>query len=116
MTTTIPVAASHLVTSHGADFFGEDRYTLKSLTSLAAYAEGALPYDERGPLVQLLKTPAEMDISAEQARLLAALLLRVSRHRFTKPQPSKLARALADAASRAAADGQPWEWRIQPGA
>ena len=31
-------AEAHVVTSHGADFFGEDRHALKSLTSSAASA------------------------------------------------------------------------------
>jgi hypothetical protein len=30
-----------------------------------------------------------------------------------KAKPSALARALADAAGRAAADGEPWEWRVE---
>ncbi|MFD3580704.1 hypothetical protein [Streptomyces sp. NPDC058644] len=35
MTTTIPQAASHVVTSHGADFFGQDRHTLQLLLGAA---------------------------------------------------------------------------------
>ena len=52
-------AQAHVVTSHGADFFGEDRHPLKALVSLAGYAEGCLPRDERGPLVLLLTNPGD---------------------------------------------------------
>ncbi|MFE5563274.1 hypothetical protein, partial [Streptomyces sp. NPDC056544] len=52
-------AEAHVVTSHGADFFGEDRHPLKALASLAGYAEGCLPYAERRPLVLLLTNPGE---------------------------------------------------------
>lgn len=117
MTTTTHEAASHVVTSHGADFFGEDRHTLKSLASLAGYAEGALSYADRKPIVELLQNPGDGgSMPPENAALVAELLLKVSRHKFVKPKPSALARALADAAARAAADGEPWVWRIEAGA
>jgi hypothetical protein len=104
----------HLVVSHGADFFGVDRHPLKALTSLAGYAEGTLPHADRGPLVQLLSAPAEQTIPAAEAATLATLLLRVARHKFTRPAASTLARALGDAAARAAAAGELWQWTIEP--
>ncbi|MGW1902966.1 DUF7739 domain-containing protein [Streptomyces hirsutus] len=107
---------AHVVTSHGADFFGEDRHPLKALTSLAGYAEGCLPGAERGPLVELLKNPGNGGtLPAEKAAEVAELLLRLARHRFVKGPAAAVARALADAAARAAADGEPWEWRVTEG-
>lgn len=105
---------THVVVSYGADFFGEDRHTLKALTSLAGYAEGCLSREERGPVVLLLSNPGEGGtMPASQAAEVAQLLLKLARHRFVRPKESAVARALADAAERAAADGQPWEWRIE---
>ncbi|WP_225829309.1 hypothetical protein [Streptomyces naphthomycinicus] len=105
--------APHAIVSHGADFFGEDRHPLKALASLAGYAEGCLSQTERGPLVDLLRDPGHGgSIPPEKARQVAELLLRISRWKFVKPGPSAMARALADAAARAAADGEPWVWRI----
>ena len=97
---------AHVVVSHGADFFGEDRHPLKTLTSLAGYAEGCLPSAERGPLVQLLQNPGEGGtIPADKVSGVAQLLMRLARHRFVKASAAAHARALADAANRAAADG-----------
>jgi hypothetical protein len=107
-------AEPHVVTSHGADFFGEDRHPLKALVSLAGYAEGCLSRDERGPVVLLLSNPGEGGtMSASQAAEVAKLLLKLARHRFVRAKESAVARALADAAERAAAAGEPWEWRIE---
>jgi hypothetical protein len=105
---------AHVVTSHGADFFGEDRHPLKALVSLAGYAEGCLSYAERGPLVLLLNNPGEGGtMPPAQAAEMAQLLLKLARHRFVKASAAAHARALADAAARAAADGDRWEWRIE---
>ena len=105
---------AHVVVSPGADFFGEDRHPLRVLTSLAGYAEGCLSYDERGPVVLLLTNPGEGgSMSPSQAREISQLLLRLARHRFVKASAAAHARALADAAGRAAADGEPWVWRIE---
>lgn len=110
---------THIVTSHGADFFGEDRHTLKSLTSLAGYAEGCLSRDERGPVVLLLTNPGVTNpgeggsMSASQAAEVAQPLLRLARHRFVRAKEAAVARALANAAERAAAEGERWEWRIE---
>jgi hypothetical protein len=108
---------AHVVVDHGADFFGEDRHPLKALISLAPYATNAFAWNDRAkvaPLVHLLENPgAEHTIPASQAAVLSEQLLRVSRSRGLQPKVSTLARALADAAARAAADGEPWEWRIE---
>ncbi|MFC8223937.1 hypothetical protein ACFUTY_37935 [Streptomyces sp. NPDC057362] len=107
-------AEAHVVTSHGADFFGEDRHPLKSLTSLAGYAEGCLSRDERGPVVLLLASPGEGGtMTASQAAEVGALLLKLARHRFVRAKEAAVARALADAAVRAADAGEPWEWRME---
>lgn len=110
-------AEAHVVTSHGADFFGEDRHPLRTLVSLAGYAEGCLSYDERGPLVLLLTNPgAGGTMSPSQAAEIAQALRKLARHRFVKTSAAAHAHALGDAAARAAADGEPWEWRIEAGA
>ncbi|MEU0023520.1 hypothetical protein ABZ173_38485, partial [Streptomyces rochei] len=89
-------AEAHVVTSHGADFFGEDRHPLKSLTSLAGYAEGCLSRDERGPVVLLLTNPGEGGtMTPSQAAEIAALLHKLARHRFVRAKESAVARALA---------------------
>ncbi|MCL7370431.1 DUF7739 domain-containing protein [Streptomyces ardesiacus] len=105
---------AHVVVSHGADFFGEDRHPLTSLTSLAGYAEGCLSRDERGPVVLLLTTPGEGGtMTPSQAAEIAVPLLKLARHRFVRARESAVAHALADAAMRAAAVGEPWEWRME---
>lgn len=114
--TQINDAETHAVVSHGADFFGEDRHTVKSLTALAPCVTGSFPWDQRqqiAPLLQLLESPADRTVPAAEAARLAEQLLRVSRNRHLKAKPSALARALADAAGRAAADGEAWVWRVE---
>lgn len=108
------MSTSHIVVSHGADFFGEDRHPLQSVTALAGYAEGCLPAATRAPLVQLLAHPAEVvTLPPVAAAGFAPLLLTLSRHRFLKGKPAAVARALADAAARAVEAGEPWGWRIE---
>ncbi|MFK0231397.1 hypothetical protein ACIQUL_37155 [Streptomyces sp. NPDC090303] len=105
---------AHVVVSHGADFFGEDRHPLKSLTSLAGYSEGCLSRDERGPVVLLLTNPGEGGtMTPSQAAEIATLLLKLARHRFVRAKESAVAHALAAAATRAADSGEPWEWRME---
>lgn len=105
--------STHIVVSHGADFFGEDRHPLKTLTSLAGYAEGCLSRDERGPVVLLLTNPGDgRTMPPAQAAEISTLLLKLARHKFVRPKESAVARALADAATRASANGEPWEWNI----
>lgn len=106
----------HIVTSHGADFFGEDRHPLKDLTVLAPWVANSVSWNDRttaAPLVQALEQPDARTFPAADAALLAEQLLKVSRSRGLKGKPAARARALADAAARAAADGQPWEWRTE---
>lgn len=109
-------AEAHVIVSHGADFVGEDRHTLKSLVSLAPYVSNAHSWADRtkvARLLALLEAPAEQTIPATEADALAEQLLKTSRSRGLQPKVSALARALADAAARAAADGEPWEWRVE---
>ncbi|MGW1365052.1 DUF7739 domain-containing protein [Streptomyces chartreusis] len=107
---------SHVTTSHGADFFGQDTHQVKAVRDLAEYARGVLSYDARKPLMPLIQrlesagTEPETEFPADQAADFARLLDAVAGHRFTKPKPAKVARLLADSAARAAADGEPWTW------
>lgn len=102
---------THLIVSHGADFFGQDRHEIPAVTGLAAYAEVVLPATERRELVELLEHAADgQTIEPARAVVLADQLLRISRHKGMGAKPSRLARLLADAAARAAADGQRWTW------
>ncbi|RSS50090.1 hypothetical protein [Streptomyces sp. WAC01280] len=103
--------ATHLVVSHGADFFGQDRHDITAVTGLTAYAEVVLPAAERRELVELLEHAADgQTIEPATAAVLAEQLLRVSRHKGMAAKPSRLARLLADAASRATTDGEAWTW------
>ncbi|NED04823.1 hypothetical protein G3I55_24525 [Streptomyces sp. SID6648] len=60
-----------------------------------------------------MEFPKPCTFPAADAARVAEQLLAVSRTRHLKPRPSALARALADAAARAAADGEPWEWTVE---
>lgn len=109
-------AEPHLIVSHGADFFGQDRYSLKALASLAPYASNAFSYNDRkvvAPLVQALENPTARTIPASESAVFSEQLLKVSRSRHLKPAVAGLARALADAAARAADAGEPWEWQSE---
>ncbi|MFI6653827.1 hypothetical protein ACIBI8_40430 [Streptomyces sp. NPDC050529] len=106
--------STHIVTSHGADFFGEDRYEIRDLKSLSDYADGCLPVLERGALVRFLAHTGDgdQDLPADQAAEFAGLLRQVATHRFTRPKPAAHAALLAAAAARAAADGESWTWTV----
>ncbi|MFE3907220.1 hypothetical protein ACFXPY_45140 [Streptomyces sp. NPDC059153] len=102
---------SHLIVSHGADFFDQDRHPLAAVTGLAGYVTGTLPAADRAQLVHLLEHAADgQTIEPATAAVLADQLLRVSRHGFLPAKASATARALADAAARAATDGHAWTW------
>ncbi|MBK3582578.1 hypothetical protein JHN49_02195 [Streptomyces sp. MBT57] len=105
---------THVVISHGSDFFGQDRYSLTELDSLADYAAGCLSLDERDQLVRLLKNAGGGDqhFTAAQAAELASLLRRIARHPWTKDKIAARARLLADAAARAASDRELWTWTL----
>ncbi|MGW5003785.1 DUF7739 domain-containing protein [Streptomyces hydrogenans] len=110
----------NIVTSHGGDFFGEDRHPVKLLTSLAGYAEGVLPTDERRLVVALLEAAGQApvgvvrSIEPTQAAEFAPLFRRIARHRFVKSRAAQAAaELLAAAAARAGADGEPWTWTAE---
>lgn len=110
---------THIVTSHGADFFGVDTHPTKQVRALADHARGVLPYDGREPLIRLLEsagTEPETEVPADQADVLAGLLGKVAAHRLTNPKVAGLARLLADSAARAAAEGEPWAWTVSTAA
>lgn len=109
-------AEPSVVVSHGADFFGQDRHLLKEVAALAAWVENSVPYNDRkavAPLVAAMERPEPRTFLAADAARISEQLLKVSRTRHLKPRASALARALADAAARAAADGEPWEWTVE---
>lgn len=109
-------AEPSIVVSHGADFFGEDRHILKEVVALAPWVTNSVPYNDRqavAPLVAVMERPEALTFQAADAARVSEQLLKVSRSRGLKPKASALARALADAAGRAAADGEPWEWRVE---
>lgn len=113
-------AAPSLVVTHGADFFGEDRHLVKDVAALAPWVTSSVSYVDRQSVAQLvaaLEQPAARTFPAATAGLLAEQLLTASRQRDIKPAHAGLARALADAAARAAAAGHRWQWRLatQPG-
>jgi hypothetical protein len=86
------------------------------VASLAPYVSNAFSWADRAkvaPLVQLLESPTAQTVPATEAAVLSEQLLKVSRSRGLQPKVSALARALADAAARAAADGEPWVWRVE---
>ncbi|MFB6955369.1 hypothetical protein ACFCXP_37630 [Streptomyces niveus] len=103
-----------VVISHGADFFGEDHHLLKEVTALAPWVKDSVSYVDResvAPLVAALERPESRTFPAEDSASVSEQLLKVSRARFIQPRLAALSRALADAAARAAAAGEPWEWR-----
>ncbi|MER8237435.1 hypothetical protein [Streptomyces sp. NPDC094049] len=106
---------THIITSHGADFSGEDWHPAPQIAAMADYARSMLPADVSNPLVDLLAaapalTAEGLSVPASDVRLLAELLGRVARERFVRPPVAARARLLADAAARAAADREPWTW------
>lgn len=112
----IRAAESSLLVSHGADFFGQDRHLLKDVQGLAPYVENSVSYMDRkkvARLVRLLEAPASGSVPAGAAGQLAEQLLKVARNGRIKPAVAALARALADAAARAAADGEAWTWSVE---
>ncbi|MFI9187649.1 hypothetical protein ACIGXG_36235 [Streptomyces goshikiensis] len=118
-TPAIHDAEPSIVVSHGADFFGQDRHALKEVAALAAWVTNSMPYNDRqavAPLVAAMEHPEPQTFPAATVGLVSEQLLKVARTRHLKPRAAALARALADAAARAAADGEHWEWRIETAA
>ncbi|MFE7056054.1 hypothetical protein ACFVAO_12650 [Streptomyces californicus] len=105
-------AEPSLVVSHGCDFFGEDRHPLKDVAALSVYLENTVPYLDR-PAVAPLAEPESRTLPDAEAAWLAEHLLKVARNRRIKPGVAALARSLADAAGRAAAEGKSWTWTVE---
>ncbi|MFZ3599865.1 hypothetical protein [Streptomyces sp. BH104] len=103
---------THLTTSHGADFFGVDNHPLPLVRKLADYAYGQLPFEEGRKVRGLLEAPAERSVPADEAAQFAPLLLKLSAGRGIPKKLSALARLLGDAAARAAADAESWDWNL----
>ncbi|MBP5942587.1 hypothetical protein [Streptomyces acidiscabies] len=109
-------AEASVIVSHGADFFGQDRHSLKQIADLAEYVEASVSYADRltvAPLIKFLKAPAFGTFPAADAAQLSEHLLRVARNRGIRPAVAALARSLGDAAARAASDGDPWSWTVE---
>ncbi|MFJ3184407.1 hypothetical protein ACIPJN_39260 [Streptomyces sp. NPDC086796] len=109
-------AEPSVIVSHGADFFGQDRHPVKGVRALAPYAETSVSFLERSSiarLVQLLEDPVAQTFSAAEAAQLSEQLLKVSRGRGLKTGLAAIARHLADAGARAAADGESWTWAVE---
>ncbi|MGP9023173.1 DUF7739 domain-containing protein (plasmid) [Streptomyces sp. BR1] len=109
-------AEPHVIVSHGADFFGEDRHPTRELTALVDYVQNSVAYADRktiAPLVALLEAPAAASFKAAEADRLSEQLLKVARTPRIKPAVASLTRALADAAARAAAAGERWTWTVE---
>ncbi|MFE1335874.1 DUF7739 domain-containing protein [Streptomyces microflavus] len=106
-----------IAVSHGADFFGLDHYQGAVLTALAARVSATIPLDQRlaaTPLIKALETPADRQFTPSEAAQLSEQLLHVSRDPLTRAGDAATARALADAAARAASDREPWHWTLDP--
>jgi hypothetical protein len=106
------MTTTHLVTSHGADFFGEDRYPLKQLQQIADAALYTIPRADAEPLAKLLTAAgsAPREIDPAHAAHLADLLTATAKGRWTPPKVAAPARLLATAATNAASAGQSWTW------
>jgi hypothetical protein len=104
--------ATHIVTSHGSDFFGEDRHPVKVLRDLGQHVRGVLPYDDQRPVLDLLEFPGARPVSLDpdQAAVVAQLFRTAAGHRSMARKFAGPARLLGDAAARAAADGETWTW------
>ncbi|MFB8046294.1 hypothetical protein ACFC8F_33920 [Streptomyces hydrogenans] len=109
-----------LVTSHGADFFGADSHAVRTVVSLADYARHVLAPLDRVEVVQLLEGAGQMEagavtaIPAAMVPTLATQLRAIARCRAIRsPRLAATAALLADAAERAAADGDDWTLTLQ---
>lgn len=104
---------SYVVTSHGADFFGEDRHPLTVLEKLAAYTDSLLPRDDiRGRVYDVLANAHRgHDIDPGTAGILAGVFGQLASHRALVKKFAVPARLLALSAARAAAEGETWTWR-----
>lgn len=103
---------THIIVSHGADFFGEDRFTVRELRELGQHMRGVLPYDDHPPLTRILDDAGECEhaFGAEEAALLAVLLRRAAVHRHLHKKYVRVAVLLGQAAAVAAGEGEPWTW------
>ncbi|WP_327419662.1 DUF7739 domain-containing protein [Streptomyces sp. NBC_01233] len=105
-------ATTHVVVSHGSDFFGQDTFPVRQLRELGQYVRGVLPAADHPPLTRLLDDAGDNEhtIDGDQAATLAILLRRAAGHRGLKKAYADIAARLARAAAFAAADTGPWTW------
>jgi hypothetical protein len=109
--------AVHLVTSHGADFFGQDHHHLASLQQIARWVAGWGPTAAAGHELRTLLQSAGTEphsIPPDAAAAYPDLLLCAVRTNAFPEKAAPTARLLADAAARAAADREPWAWTPAP--
>ncbi|MFF3420955.1 hypothetical protein ACFYW9_40930 [Streptomyces sp. NPDC002698] len=113
--TAIHDTETHVLISHGADFFGEDRITVKALAGIAAQRPyGLLSWPDCKPLLELLNDPGTepRTFPPEEAAGFAGQLAALAGCSHLKGKAAVAARLLADAAGRASEAGESWEWQI----
>ncbi|MGW2181237.1 DUF7739 domain-containing protein [Streptomyces sp. NPDC001732] len=104
--------STHVIVSHGSDFFGVDTIPVRDLRHLGEHVRGVLPATDYPPLTRLLDTAGDSEqiLDTDQAARLAALLHRAAAHRRLRKPYSGLASLLGIAAANAAAASAPWTW------
>ncbi|MFF8790843.1 hypothetical protein [Streptomyces sp. NPDC015125] len=103
---------THVIVSHGSDFYGQEQIPVRQLRELGQYVRGALPAADSPPLTRLLDDAGDSEhtLATDQAALLASLLRRAAAHRHLTKAYAEVAARLGRAAACAAADPQPWTW------
>ncbi|WP_171053406.1 DUF7739 domain-containing protein [Streptomyces marianii] len=104
--------STHVVVSHGSDFFGQDQFPVRQLRELGQYVRGVLPAADHPPLTELLDDAGDTEhaIDSDRAALLAILLRRAAASRRLKKAYAETAARLGIAAATAAAAPEPWTW------
>lgn len=103
---------THVSVSHGADFEGVDRFTVRELRDLGQYVRGVLPYDDARKLALVLDDAGvePRTFGTDQAVVLAVLLRRVTAARTLPRKYAGPALLLGLSAARAVDEGEPWTW------
>ncbi|MEU7240308.1 DUF7739 domain-containing protein [Streptomyces sparsogenes] len=99
--------------SHGSDDRGEECRSANSIALLGQHLAHVLPSSDWRTIAFLFNGNLR-DVAVvmpRKAGKIAAVLRRGAQHRLMPPDWAKDAQALADAAGRAAAARELWEWR-----
>ncbi|MFJ7345782.1 hypothetical protein ACIQU3_36560 [Streptomyces sp. NPDC101110] len=107
--------ATHVTVSHGADFEGVDRFTVKQLRELGQYVRGVLSYDDYTKLTPVLDHAgeSELEFNTAEAALMAVLLRRAAAARTLPKKYAGPALLLGLSAARAVDEGEPWTWTLE---